>query len=75
MFNTFVPNAPFLDTLETSANLKDTHRENTPLNKTEALTKSINVYISTTGILNQLCIRDSYTQIWQFCMEMLRFHS
>ena len=63
MFNTFVPNAPFLYTLETSLNLKDTQRENTPLNKTEALTKSIKVYIRTTSILNQLCIRNSYTQI------------
>ena len=38
-------------------------RENTPSNKTEALTKSMNMYIWAIGILNQLFIRDSYTQI------------
>ena len=42
---------------------KDTHRENTPSNKTEALTKSINMYSWTIGILNQLFIIDSCTQI------------
>ena len=38
-------------------------RENTPSNKTEALTESMNMYIWAIGILNQLFIRDSYTQI------------
>ena len=37
--------------------------ENTPLNKTEAVTKSMNMYIWVIGILNQLFIKDSYTQI------------
>ena len=40
----------------------DTHRENTPSNKTEVLTKSIDMYIWATGILNQLFIRCFYTQ-------------
>ena len=40
---------------------KDTHRENTPLNKTEALPKSMNMYIWATGTLNQLFITGSYT--------------
>ena len=31
-----------------------------PLCKTEALSKSINMYILAIGILNQLFIRDSY---------------
>ena len=42
---------------------KDTHRENTPSNKTEALRKSMNVYIWAIGTLNQLFIRGSCTQI------------
>ena len=42
---------------------KDTHRENNPSNKTGALTKSMNIYIWVICILNQLFIRDSYTQI------------
>ena len=42
---------------------KDSHWENTPSNRTEALTKSINMHIWTIGLLNQLFIRDSYTQI------------
>ena len=33
---------------------KDIHRENTPLNKTEVLTKSMNMYIWAIGTLNQL---------------------
>ena len=32
-----------------AATFKDTHRENIPSNKTEALTKSVNMYISATG--------------------------
>ena len=43
--------------------LKDIHRANTPSDKTEALTKSMNMYIWAAGILNQLFIRDYYTQI------------
>ena len=39
--------------------LKDTHRENTPSNKTTALTKSMNMYIWAIGVLHQLFIRDS----------------
>ena len=34
--------------------------ENTPSNKTEALTKSKNMYIWVIGTLNQLFIRGSY---------------
>ena len=41
---------------------KDTHRENTPSNKTETFTKNMNMSIWAVGILNQLFIRDSYTQ-------------
>ena len=43
--------------------LKDTHSENTPSNKIEVLTKSMNMYIWSIGILNQLFIRDSCIQI------------
>ena len=43
--------------------IKDTHREDTPSSKTEALSKSINVYIWAVGTLNQLFIRGSCTQI------------
>ena len=42
------------------SSLKDTHMENTPSNKTEALTKSKNMYIWAIGALNQLFIRGSY---------------
>ena len=42
---------------------KDTHRENTLSDKTETLTKSMNIYILAISILNQLFIRGSYTQI------------
>ena len=41
---------------------QDSLRKNTPSNKTEALTKSINMYIWAIGRLNQLFIRGSYTQ-------------
>ena len=34
--------------------LKDIHKENTRSNKTEALTRSMNMCIWVTGILNQL---------------------
>ena len=43
--------------------LKDTHKENTLSNKTQVLTKSMNINIWEFGILDQLCMRDSYTQI------------
>ena len=43
--------------------VKDTPRENTPSNKTEALIKSMNMYICLIVILDQLFIRDSYTSI------------
>ena len=43
--------------------LKDTHREITPSNRTEALMKSMSTYIWATSTLNQLFIRGSYTQI------------
>ena len=42
--------------------LKDTHRENTPSNKTQALTESINMDILVIGRLNQLFIRGSFTK-------------
>ena len=41
---------------------KDTHKENTPSNKTEALTESKSMYIWVIGILNQLFIRGSCSQ-------------
>ena len=43
--------------------IKDTHGENTFSNKTEALTKSMNMNILVIGALDQLLIRDSYTKI------------
>ena len=43
--------------------LKDTHKVKTPANKTETYTKSMTMYIWAIVILNQLFIRDSYTQI------------
>ena len=42
---------------------EDTQRENTPSNKTEVLTKSMNIYISATDTLNELLLRGSFTQI------------
>ena len=46
--------------------IKDTHRENTPSNKTRALTKSMNRYVWVIGTINQLFIRCSYnTQIFK----------
>ena len=41
---------------------KDIHRENTPSNKTEVVTKIMNMNILPTGTLNQLILRGSYTQ-------------
>ena len=43
--------------------LRDTHKDNTPSNKTKALKKSMNMYIWVIGTLIQLFIRGSYTQI------------
>ena len=40
--------------------LKDTHRENTPSNKTQALTKSFNMGTWVIGTLNQLT---TYTEV------------
>ena len=42
---------------------KDTHRKNTPSNKTEVLTKSMNMCIWGIGNVNQLFVRGSYAQI------------
>ena len=42
---------------------KDTHRENTPSNKTKALAKGINMWIWEIRTLNQLFVRGSYTGI------------
>ena len=42
---------------------KDAHKENTSSNKTQALTKSVNMGISEIGASNQLLIRGSYTEI------------
>ena len=44
-------------------NIQDSHRENTPSNKTQALTKSMNMCIREIGASNQLFIRGSYTEI------------
>ena len=43
--------------------IKDTNRENTPSNKTQVLTKSMNMDIWVNGTLNQLFIRGSYSEI------------
>ena len=40
---------------------RDTHRENTPSNKTKARTKTMSTRIWKIGTLNQLFIRGSYT--------------
>ena len=42
---------------------KDTHGENTPSNKTKTLTKTMSIRIWVVGILNQLFIKGSYTEI------------
>ena len=41
---------------------KNTHRKNTPSNKTQAVTKSMNMDLWVFGILNQLFITGSYNQ-------------
>ena len=43
--------------------LKDTERENSLINKTQALPKSINMDIWVIGTSNQQFIRGSYTEI------------
>ena len=42
--------------------VKDTHRENSPSNKTKALTTSMDMCIWEIGLLNQLFISSSYTE-------------
>ena len=42
---------------------EDSHRENTPLNKSQALMKSMNMDNWGIGTLDQLFARGSYTQI------------
>ena len=42
--------------------VKDTHRENSPSNKTKALTTSMGMCIWEIGLLNQLFISSSYTE-------------
>ena len=49
--------------LKFNITIKDTHRENTPSNKTQAPAKSINMGIWVIGTLNQLFMRGSSTQI------------
>ena len=41
---------------------KDTHRENTPSNKTKALKKSVIMCIWETGTLNRVVIPGSYNE-------------
>ena len=48
------------------AAIKDTRRESTPSNKTQAITKIMNMDILLIGTLNQIFIRGSYTQIVVF---------
>ena len=53
-----------------SFRFKDTHRRKTPSNKTQALTRSMNMGVLVIGTLNQLFIRGSYTEVnfeGQFC--------
>ena len=42
--------------------IKDTHKENTPLNTTETLSKSMNMHLWAIGTSNQLFIRGSFPQ-------------
>ena len=41
----------------------NTHSKNAPSNKTQVITKSMNMEIWEVGTLNQLFIRGSYTEI------------
>lgn len=43
--------------------VKDTHKENAFINKTQVLTKRIKIDIWVISILNQLFIRGSFTEI------------
>ena len=43
--------------------VKDIERENTPSNKTQALTKSVNMCIWEIRVSNQLFTKGSYTEI------------
>ena len=55
---------PFdLNFLMKNLNLKDTHRENALTNKTQGLTKSMNMDIWVLSALNKVFIRASYTEI------------
>ena len=44
------------------SNVKDTHREKAPSNKTPAVRKSTDMTVWPVGTLNQLFIRDSLTE-------------
>ena len=46
-----------------SVELKDTHKENASLNKTETLTKSMNMDIWVVVSLNQRLMKGSYSKI------------
>ena len=49
--------------LEEKSSFKDSHRKNTPSNKTVALTKNTNMYIWAIDTLNQQSIRGSFAQV------------
>ena len=57
------PQPNFYSVLHYNMQFKDIHRENTPSNKTQSLTKSINTDIWVISKLNQLFVRGSCTQI------------
>ena len=52
----------FILNLKKAGFINDTHRRNTHSNKTQALTKSVNMDISVVGIFNQLFVTGFYTQ-------------
>ena len=67
----------FLQNLNPTSYLKNTHRENTPSSKTKALTKSMNMRIWEIGTLNRLFTKGCYIEIkiskklsisWQICV-------
>ena len=58
-----VPRPPVDILLAILSELKDSHRGKSSSKETKALTKSMNMYISVVGTLNQLFKRGSYTQI------------
>ena len=55
--------------------VQDSHTENTPSNKTQALTKSTNMDIWLIGTLTQLFIRGFYTRIKGKTLFFAIFHS